>query len=355
MGQLFDRASRVIRAELNSKQGDCDENHLNEGTALVTGGAAIGASIGKVGILAGGTGYSIGTAPLAAIGALTGAALYEALRSLIEGDTSSANAAAIGATTGAVTSAAIGGLGVAAGGSAAGVGMASMAAGGAVVGLGLVGLHHLIQQGIDPEKLLDVAIDQMEADLQNARRALIDVVANQKRLQQRYKQAQAEVDKWKQRTQLAKQKGDAFLVQEAWKQQKVHTEVLEYYQAQIGQEPDSVKNLALLETKISEAKTMRAKLKVQVAATRASSAMGAFERMEDKILQMEARSQAAAELAGADLESQLAMLEAGGDVDDELAAMKAQIMVSAPQNQAQSKEYAVDPELEALKAKLDQL
>ncbi|MGI0487901.1 hypothetical protein ACN4EK_20865 [Pantanalinema rosaneae CENA516] len=79
MGQLFDRVSRVVRAGLNSKPGDCQANYLNEGTALVAGGAVTGASIGKVGVLPGGT-YSVGAVPLAAAGTLISAALYEALQ-----------------------------------------------------------------------------------------------------------------------------------------------------------------------------------------------------------------------------------------------------------------------------------
>lgn len=387
MGQLFDHISRVVRAELNSNQSACEGNYLNEGTALVAGGAVTGASIGKVGVLAGGTGYSLGALPLAVAGALTGAALYEALRSLITGDPSSANAAAIGAATGAATSAAIGGVGITVGGSAMGVGMASMAVGGAVVGLGLVGLNRLLQQGIDPEALLDTAIEQMEADLRNARQSLINVMASQKRLQQQCEQAQAEVDRWKRRTRLALKKEDAFLVQEAWKRQKMHTQSLNSLQAQLNQEPDSVKslkqNLALLAAKIAEAKTMRTNLKAQVAAAKAngqlqkviarmnaSSAMAAFERLEAKVLQMEACSQAAAELAGADLETQFAMLEAGDDVDDELEAMKVKLLGYVSYTQAQlpvtvqtnttnssapQQEAAVDAELEALKLKLAQL
>lgn len=198
MGQLFNRMSRVVRAEMNSSNSGYQKN---EGTALVAGGAISGASIGKVGILAGGAGYSLGAIPLAAAGALTGAALYEALRSLVENDASSTSAAAIGATAGAATSAAIGGVGIAVGGSAIGVGMASMGAGGAVVGLGLVGLNRLLQQGIDPEKLLDSAIEQMEIDLQNARQAIVTLMASQKRLQQQYEQAQAEVNRWERRAQ----------------------------------------------------------------------------------------------------------------------------------------------------------
>lgn len=379
---LFDRISRVVRAELNSSQGDYEKNYLTGGSALVPGGAIAGVSVGKVGILAGGAGYSLGAVPLAAAGALTGAALYEALRSLIENDASSTSAATIGGVAGAATSAVIGGVGVAVGGSAIGVGMASMAAGGAVVGLGLVGLNRLLQQGIDPEKLLDIAIEQMEEDARDARQAAINAIASQKRLQQQYEQAQAEVNKWQRRAQLALNKGDEYLAREALLRKKTHTRTLSSLQAQLNQEPVSVnslkQNLALLEAKIVEAKTMKTILKARMAAAKAgvqlqsttgqtdvNSAMSAFERMEEKVLQMEARSQVVAELTGADLESQFAMLESGSDVDDELAAMKAQLIGGAQQSQAQSpgsevsnslsKDAAVDVELEDLKRQLDSL
>lgn len=382
MGQLFDRMSRVVRAELNSNKGGSSENYLREGTALVAGGAVAGASIGKVGILAGGTGYSLSAVPLTALGALTGAALYEALRSLIEKDTSSASAAVIGGAAGAATSAAIGGVGLTVGGSAIGVGMASMAAGGAVVGLGLVGLNRLLQQGVDPEKLLDRAIEQMEADSQQARQAIVSVMASQKRLQQQYEQAQAEVKQWERRAHLALQKEDDYLAREALIRKKTHSEILSSLKAQLSQELPLVQslkqNLTLLEGKISEAKTMRISLKARIAVAKAggglqsttgqtgtSIAMAAFERMEDKVLQLEARSQAAAELVGADLESQFAALEAGSDVDDELAKLKEQMIGSSQKSQTQlsspestkiaPRDAAVDAELEELKRQLDAL
>ncbi|MBD3885374.1 PspA/IM30 family protein [Phormidium tenue FACHB-886] len=384
MGQLFNRISQVVRAELNSNQGDYEENYPIAGTALVVGGAVTGASISKVGLLASGTGYSLGAVPLAAAGALTGAALYEVLRSLIEDDASCASAALIGAAAGAATSAAIGGVGVAVGGGAIGVGIASMAAGGAVVGLGFVGLNRLLQQGIDPEKLLASAIEQMEADSQNARQAIVTVIASQKRLQQHYEQAQAEVSKWERRAQLALQKGDEYLAREALRRKKMHARVLSSLKVQLHREPASVKslkrNLTLLEAKISEAKTMRTRLKEQIAAVQVngqlqlpvsslgtSSAMSAFERMEEKVRQMEARAQAA-EQTGADLEQQFIQLEPGSDVDEELEALKGQLLGGNPLSQqlpsapatsstttSSELKDSVTAKLEALKRQVDQL
>jgi len=382
MGQHYDRVSRIVRAELNSKKNYHETRYLNEGTALVAGGAAIGASIGKVGVVAQGTGYSVGTIPLIAAGALTGAALYEVLRSLIEGDTSSAGAAAIGAAGGAATSAAIGGVGIATGGSAIGVGMASMATGGAVVCLGLVGINRLLQQGLDPENLLDQAIEQMETDLRKAQRASTNILSSQRQLRYQYEKAESEFYKWERRRNLAIEKGENFLAQMALNQIRSSFKVCIELKAQLNQEPASVKalkqNLAYLEAKISEAKTMRASLKVRIAAARAngqlqstvsrvstSSAMDTFERMEEKILKMEAHSQAAAELAGSDLESQFATLEAGGDVDLELAKMKHQLVRGTQPFQAKSSDpepsksfldgAEVDVELEELRRMIDEL
>jgi phage shock protein A len=87
--------------------------------------------------------------------------------------------------------------------------------------------------------------------------------------------------------------------------------------------------------------------------------------MEEKVLAMEARSQAAAELAGADLESQFAAL-GGSSVDDELDALKTQLeggktpialpAENAPVAQLEpAKAAEVDAELEALRRSIDKL
>ncbi|RMG07080.1 MAG: PspA/IM30 family protein, partial [Cyanobacteria bacterium J055] len=278
--------------------------------------------------------------PLIAGGALTGAALYEALRSIVEGDASSVSAAAVGAATGAATSAAIGGVGVTMSGSAFGVGMLSMAAGGAVVGLGVVGLHRLLQQGIDLEKLLDRAIDQMETEYQQARQAAINALTSQKLQQRHYDRVQAEVQKWERRAKLALQKGNEFLAREALIRKKMHSEILSKLPVPIDRGLASVENLkqdlSLFKAKIAEAKTMRTRLKVKMAAAKArqlqntiarvdtNSSMAAFDRMEEKVLQMEARSQAVTDISGADLDSLFASLETS-DPDDELESLKAQL------------------------------
>jgi len=252
-------------------------------------------------------------------------------------------------------------------------------------------LNAAVSAAEDPEKILEQALIDMQEDLVQLRQAVAGAIASQKRMQQQHNQAQAEANNWQQRAQLALTKGDEVLAREALNRKKVQSETAASLKTQLDQQStqvDSLKrNLIALEGKISEAKTKKDMLKARASAAKANeqlqntvgrlgtgSAMGAFERMEDKVLQMEARSQASAELAGADLESQFALLESGSGVDDELAAMKAQLLGSAtPQTQAQlpatatadstaakapstaAQDPAVDDELEALKTKLDQL
>lgn len=242
-------------------------------------------------------------------------------------------------------------------------------------------LNAAVSAAEDPEKILEQALIDMQEDLVQLRQAVASAIASQKRMQQQYNQSQTEADNWQQRAKLALQKGDESLAKEALSRKKVQFETGTSLKSQLDQQVATVdtlkRNLIALEGKISEAKTKKDMLRARASAAKAneqlqntvgrmgtSTAMGAFERMEDKVLQMEARAQAAAELAGSDLESKFAALESGTDVDAELEAMKAELLSgSAPAAQLPSsepttsapKDASVDAELEALRTQIDQL
>jgi phage shock protein A len=242
-------------------------------------------------------------------------------------------------------------------------------------------LNAAVSAAEDPEKILDQAIIDMQEDLVQLRQAVASAIASQKRTQQQYAKAQSESSTWHQRAQLALQKGDESLAREALSRKKSQSDAASSLKAQLDQQTVNVdqlkRNLIALEGKISEAKTKKDMLKARASAAKAneklqstmnsmntSGAMAAFERMEDKVMQIEARSQAAYELGSTDLESQFAALESGGGVDDELAAMKAQLMggttdqpqlSASPTDAASPQDQVVDAELEALKTQLDQM
>lgn len=246
-------------------------------------------------------------------------------------------------------------------------------------------LNAAVSSAEDPEKILDQAIIDMQEDLIQMRQAVARAIAAQKRSQQQADKAKTAASQWQQRAQLALQKGNEELAREALVRKKTQAETASSLQTQLDQQKSSVdtlkRQLIALESKISEAKTKKDMLKARASAAKAneqlqnsvgslstSSAMGAFERMEEKVMMMEASGQAAAELAGADLESQFAQLESGSDVDYELEAMKANMLGGAAPSQGalpaadepavtpeQTADPVVDSELEALKSELDNL
>lgn len=242
-------------------------------------------------------------------------------------------------------------------------------------------LNAAVSSAENPEKILDQAIIDMQEDLVQMRQAVAGAIASQKRVQQQYEKASSEANTWQQRAQLALQKGDDELAKQALLRKKTQAETAVALKTQLDGQSATVdqlkRNLIGLESKLSEAKTKKDMLKARASAAKANeqlqnttsslntgSAMAAFERMEEKVLQMEARSQAAVELAGSDLESQFARLEAGGDVDLELEAMKAQL-AGGTVDQGQlpaagtaipaTESTEVDAELEQLRSQIDKL
>jgi phage shock protein A len=121
------------------------------------------------------------------------------------------------------------------------------------------------------------------------------------------------------------------------------------------------KEMRMLETKIAEAKTKKDLYIARARSAQASqkvnemlgnfhtgSTLSAFERMEEKVMRLEAESEAIEQLTGNQLENKFAALEAGDDVDEQLAAMKANLLAPSespklPYNRSQS---AKNPELD---------
>ena len=142
------------------------------------------------------------------------------------------------------------------------------------------------------------------------------------------------------------QKGDEGLAREALQRKKNFADTAKMLSPQLEQQQQQVqvikRQLIALESKISEAKTKKDMFKARIRAAEAnkdlqeslgtvgtSGALAAFERMEDKVLELEAIGQAGAELGGYGIEERFASLEAGS-VDDELASLKAELTGGAP-------------------------
>ncbi|TVQ44447.1 MAG: PspA/IM30 family protein [Gloeocapsa sp. DLM2.Bin57] len=241
-------------------------------------------------------------------------------------------------------------------------------------------LNDLVSKAEDPEKVLEQAVIDMQQDLVKLRQAVAQAIAGEKRTEAQYKQNISEAEKWQQRAQLALQKGEESLAREALTRKKTYSETANVLKQQLEVQSKQVeelrRNLLGLESKISEAKTKKDMLKARASAAKANqqlqgtlssidtnSAMAAFERMEEKVMIEEAKSQAIGEIAGGGLDDQFRELEAGSGVEDELAAMKAALN-SAPAPQAlpsssttqppTDSQTPIDAELEELRRQLNQ-
>ncbi|MBL1177148.1 PspA/IM30 family protein [Pantanalinema sp. GBBB05] len=213
-------------------------------------------------------------------------------------------------------------------------------------------LNSLVSQAEDPEKILEQTVLDMQEDLIQLRQAVAQAIATQKRTERQYSQAQTTADEWHRRAQLALQKGDEHLAREALTRRKSYVETAESMKTQLDQQGAVVtqlkQNMLKLESKISEAKTKKDLYIARARSAKATqqinemmgrvgtgSAMAAFERMEEKVLQLEAQSEAIAELGMDDLEKRFERLGETDEIEAELAAMKAQQSLPQGNNQAQ--------------------
>jgi phage shock protein A len=285
-------------------------------------------------------------------------------------------------------------------------------------------LNDMIEKAENPEEVLEQAITDMQEKLVHLRQAVARAIAAQKGTEQQYNKNQTEAKNWQQRAQLALNKGDENLAREALTRRKSCLDAISALKSQLDQQTAQVetlkRNLIALESKISEAKVKRDTLKARLNESRASeqlqsrighlgtsSAMAAFERMEEKVREIEARSQAlinpgdsdnsdvetrlrnverkleamkthlleqqkttsllisqnsealgevrsllaevrsqaSFELTSRNLDEQIRLLESGSDVDDEIAAMKAQLLGNLASQQAQSNSDEEAPSL----------
>eukprot|EP00887_Chlorella_sp_A99_P004429 scaffold30.g4429.t1 len=208
----------------------------------------------------------------------------------------------------------------------------------------------------DPEKILDQAVEDMQADLIKLRQGAAEVTASQKRLQAKYEDAQRLADDWYRRAELALSKGDEELAREALTRRKSfqacegghrrtgdNATMLKQQLEQQAKAVDTlIGNMRVLENKLAEAKMKKDTLKARaqsaksaaaisdmVAGLSTSSAVAAFEKMEDKVLAMESAAEAATMLVAPDnLESKFRALE-GSAVDDDLDQLKRKLTGSS--------------------------
>ncbi len=200
----------------------------------------------------------------------------------------------------------------------------------------------LVSKAEDPEKVLEQTVAEMQDDLVQLRQAVASAIATQKRTERQANQAESVAQDWYSRAQLALNQNNEVLAKEALTKRKSYQETATALKAQMSEQSSVVnrikKDMQTLELKIGELKTKKdmyiararsatasQRLNEMLGGVNTTSSLNAFAQMEEKVLQLEAQSEAIAELGTDDLQKQFTSLAAASDVDAELAALKAQI------------------------------
>jgi phage shock protein A len=213
-------------------------------------------------------------------------------------------------------------------------------------------LNDLISRSEDPEKMLNQVVLDMNNQLVEAKKQVAASIADEKRLAKQAEQEAANAAEWERRAMMAVRAGNEELAKEALARKREHDELASTFKEQWTKQKTAVdqlkKALRMLNDKIEEAKRKknvliarkkRAEAQKAIQETmsglRDQSAFETFDRMSQKVDQIEAEAEAQADLAeeysGDVLASQFQNLERSASADDDLTALKRKMGILPPE------------------------
>jgi phage shock protein A len=213
-------------------------------------------------------------------------------------------------------------------------------------------LNDLISRSEDPEKMLNQVVLDMNNQLVEAKKQVAASIADEKRLAKQAEQEAANAAEWERRAMMAVRAGNEQLAKEALARKREHDELAGTFKEQWTKQKTAVdqlkKALRMLNDKIEEAKRKknvliarkkRAEAQKAIQETmsglRDQSAFETFDRMSQKVDQIEAEAEAQADLAeeysGDVLASQFQNLERNASAEDDLTALKRKMGILPPE------------------------
>lgn len=210
--------------------------------------------------------------------------------------------------------------------------------------LTLSNVYALIEKAEDPIKLTDQYIRDMQEDLEDAEKAVAAQIALEKKFKQLYEEQAQLVEKRTEQAHMAAQAQNIDLARRALEEKNAAETKANEYKASFDQNKALADNLREkldeMRKQLTEMKNKRETLVARYNAAKAQeqinksiagfssdSASSGLKRMEEKMLQMEARAEASNELnasKGKSLDEEFANLNKNKAVEDELAALMKQ-------------------------------
>ena len=237
-------------------------------------------------------------------------------------------------------------------------------------------LNDIISKAEDPEKMLSQVLVDMKNQLVEAKKQVAVAIGDEKRLKKQWDDQVQQAKEWERKAMMAVHAGDDALAKEALVRQKEHEDLTAQFEQQWHLQKDAVEKLKdqlrTLNNKIEEAKrkknilvarAKRAEAQKTIQATMAglsdTSAFDTFDRMAEKVEQIEAEAEAGVELAGEmtgdTLQSRFKQLESSGGADMALQELKAKMglgpATSAPRKELPGSKEAGGGESKPMSAK----
>ena len=209
-------------------------------------------------------------------------------------------------------------------------------------------INHLISRSEDPEKMLNQMMIDMQEQLLTAKKQVATSIADEKRLRTQLERELEQAKHWETRAMQAVEVGDDELAREALARKAEHDNTAEQFREQWESQKASVTklkdSLRMLNKKIEEAKrkknlliakSKRAEAQKKIHDTMQgindTSAFSNFERMSEKVDQLEAEAEASEEMSeeitGDQLEKKFEKLGTASSmsVDNALEELKAKM------------------------------
>lgn len=202
-------------------------------------------------------------------------------------------------------------------------------------------VNHFVNGAEDPEKVLQQTVLDMQSDLVSMRQAVAQAIATQKRTERQCEQAKRTAEEWYSRAQLALQKGDDASARDALTRRQTYAQTEQTLRPQIAQQREIVaqlkSNMGQLERKIAEARTQKdmyiararaaqSSVRLNEMLTGTAASTHAFEKMEARVLDLEAQAEVTAAIGTDSVEQQFAQLEKQSSVDAQLAQLKSKML-----------------------------
>ncbi len=203
-------------------------------------------------------------------------------------------------------------------------------------------INDLLDRVEDPEKILNQLLEDMQHELKEVKIQVAAAIRDGNKFEAQYKENLESAEKWEKRAIMFIRNGDDARAKEALRRKRSFGELAESFREQFEAQQDSVAvlkdGLATLEQKIAEAKNKRALLIARQRRAEAersihqtmsgisdSSALSAFDRIQNRVLDTEAEAEALSEMRQPSLEDELNALDQKDEIDDELAKLKARL------------------------------